>query len=243
MIKSFGERIRMKILSEINFYTRNYRKGIDANSEIIPKRVIKRYCSDPKNIIDCGAHIGSDSVELARFFPRAAIYSFEAVPAIYNSLKRNVRNFANIRCFELALSSFDGKATMNISSGDSDASSSLLRPKEHLTDHPGTVFENLLSVNCMTLDTWAELNNIARIDLLWLDMQGFELQMLEKSPKMLSTVSVIHTEVSVKETYEGVQLYKDSQAFLASNSFVVVTEAIPPGWDMGNVLFVRNIKR
>ncbi len=56
----------------------------------------------------------------------------------------------------------------------------------------------------------------------------------------MNTVKVIHTEVSIKETYEGVVQYKEYRNFFESIGFVVAIEAIPEGWDMGNILFVRN---
>ena len=76
--------------------------------------------------------------------------------------------------------------------------------------------------------------------MLWLDMQGYELKMLMQSSAILDAVSVIHTEVSTRATYKGVVQYKDYRTFLESKGFQVQFEAIPNGWDMGNVLFVKN---
>ena len=103
-------------------------------------------------------------------------------------------------------------------------------------------FNETISVVSVTLDAWAEKNNIKNIDLLWLDMQGFELNMLKASKVILPTVKVIHTEISVTETYKAVPTYETYKAFLESIGFVVETVAIPPMWDMGNVLFVRKLK-
>ena len=126
-----------------------------------------------------------------------------------------------------------------MSEGASDASSSLLEPKDHLADHPDTVFTNKIAVKTATLDSWAKENNISKVDMLWLDMQGYELRMLKASEVILQTVSVIHTEVSTKETYKGVAQYNELRSFLVERGFSVKIEAVPQGWDMGNVLFVR----
>ena len=151
----------------------------------------------------------------------------------------NTATQPNISCYKLALSNYDGDADFYVSSGDSDASSSLLKPKEHITDHPTVIFDEVTKVECLTLDSWAKKNNIGQVDMLWLDMQGFEQNMLEASTEILAGVSVIHSEVSVKETYEGVKTYEEYKRFLISHGFKVVVEAIPDGYDMGNVLFVR----
>jgi FkbM family methyltransferase len=161
------------------------------------------------------------------------------VENIYNRLVYNTSAYSGIHCYKLALGNQNGVQFFYVSEGASDASSSLLEPQDHLTDHPDTAFNNKIEVQTVTLDDWANQNNITKIDLLWLDMQGFELAMLKASKHILKSVSAIHTEVSTKETYKGVGLYKDYRAFLEEQGFTAVVEAIPEKWDMGNVLFVR----
>ena len=70
-----------------------------------------------------------------------------------------------------------------------------MEPIEHLKDHPGTLFNKKIQVKTSTLDTWAAENNIAKIDMLWLDMQGFELKMLKES-KVIFQTSVITSNVN-----------------------------------------------
>jgi FkbM family methyltransferase len=206
-------------------------------AEKISKSILKSLL--PKNpvIVDCGAHDGTDSILLAKIL-RGTVHAFEPVPAIYQRLIRNTADF-DIKSYSIALSDVNGKAIFNVSSGTSDASSSLLKPKEHLLDHPTVTFEDHLTVQTSTLDDWAAQNGIAGVDLLWLDMQGAELKMLAASKTILPTVKVIHSEVSTKETYEGTCTYNQLAEFLKSQGFTVMIEAIPHGADMGNVLFVR----
>ena len=137
------------------------------------------------------------------------------------------------------MSNKDGVARMYVSSGVSDASSSLLQPTGHLNDHPDVYFDDTIDIRTITLDKWAEENNIPSVDFLWLDMQGFEFKMLETSARIFPTVKAIHTEVSMRETYENAILYTDFKIWLEAKGFRLVKEAIPPGADMGNALFVR----
>lgn len=204
----------------------------------INKRYIHKFLPPAPQIIDCGAHTGIDSVLLAKY-KGSQVYCFEPVPKLYNELEQRTKGFKNIRTFPIALADYTGKATMYVSEGLSDGSSSLLPPKEHLFDHPDVHFDKQIVVDCVTLDEWANKNNIEKIDLLWLDMQGYELPMLKASKSILSTVSAIHTEVSIKETYENVSQYPQLKEFLLSIGFKVEVEAIPKGYDMGNVLFRR----
>ncbi|MCW3090874.1 MAG: noeI 2 [Ferruginibacter sp.] len=212
-------------------------------NEHISKAVLKKYLRRNPVVIDCGAHDGSDSVSLAKQFRYGTVHAFEPVPGLYNRLQQNARTISNIRCYPIALADQNGILDFYMSEGGSDASSSLLEPKEHLHDHPDTFFSKTMSVQAKTLDTWAEENNIPKVDLLWLDMQGFEFNMLQASKKIIDTVSVIHTEVSLEETYKDVALFNEYRAFLESKGFVLQIEAIPQGWNMGNALFVRKKQR
>lgn len=232
-------RIIIKLRSEKRFFLEQKTGWIKKGEDDIPKYVLKKYLPDNPVIIDCGAHVGSDAIELSRIFPRARIYCFEPVSDIFNKLQHNVRKYPNIDCFQIALSLKNGKNKMFISSGGSDGSSSLNRPKDHLEDHPTVDFNTEEEVLTRTLDSWAENNNISAVDFLWLDMQGHEFSMLSNSLTILPTVKAIHSEVSIKQAYENTMLFTEYKAWLGSKGFVVVKEAIPAGSDMGNVLFVR----
>ena len=204
----------------------------------ISKVSIKKYL--PKNpiIIDCGANDGSDSVQLADAYS-GQVHSFEPIENIFAALKLKTGKHSNIHCYQIALGDKNGEQNFFVSEGGSTGSSSLMEPKEHLNDHPETYFKKQIIVNTLTLNSWAERYSIKKVDMLWLDMQGFELNMIKAAGSILQTVKVIHTEVSIKETYKGVALYPDYKRYLEKIGFKVVVEAIPAGWDMGNVLFVR----
>lgn len=205
----------------------------------ISKVILKKYLPQNPVIIDCGSHDGSDSVELAKLLKNASVHSFEPVDELYDRLLKKTNPYSNIKCYKIALADTNGSLDFHISEGESDASSSLLAPKEHLNYHPDTFFKKKVSVKTLTLDTWAIQQGIEVVDMLWLDMQGFELNMIKVSKKILPTVRVIHTEVSTKEIYAEGPLYAEYKTYLEDIGFEVIIEAIPKGWEMGNVLFIR----
>ena len=204
----------------------------------IPKSYIKKLLPNDPVIVEGGAHIGVDTLEMAKIWPKAKIFAFEPVPSLFMQLEEKTRAVENIHCYPLALAEFSGSTTMYISSGTSDGSSSLMEPNEHLTEHPDVTFLEKLQVQTTTLDEWADKQGIDHVDFLWLDLQGYELAVLKASPQILNSVRAIHMEVSLKETYKGVPLYPECRKWMEDKGFMVCREALP--WpDMGNVFFVN----
>lgn len=205
---------------------------------VVPKRYIGHFISVNPVIIEAGAHVGIDTVEMAKLWPKGTIYAFEPVADIFKKLRENTKACKNVKCFELALSNRSETADIFVSSGDSDGSSSLLKPKEHLLVHPSVVFSKTLKVKTITLDEWAEQNQIRQVDLLWLDLQGMELNVLNAGVNILKTAKAILTEVSLVENYSTGALYQEMKDWLTTKGFKVQREEI--AWsDGGNVLFVR----
>jgi len=206
---------------------------------IISKKYIARFIPPNPVIIEAGAHVGMDTLEMAQLWPGGEIHAFEPIPELFERLFEKTRNFNNVHCYKLALSNFTGRSKMYVSSGASNSSSSLLFPKDHLIVHPDVQFKETIDVDVTTIDDFLLRKRIKRVDFLWLDIQGSELAAMKASPRALMSVCAIHTEVSLKEVYENVPLYEETRTWLNDNGFRVVIEALP--WsDMGNVLFVRS---
>lgn len=237
LIKSI-KKILLKAKIEFGYTRKRYSKIIIQN-EKISKMYIKKFLPDYPIIVDAGAHIGADSVELLRLLKNPKIYAIEPVPSIYKTLQHNTRKYKNIKLYNLALSNWNGEQELHISRGTSDAASSLLKPQTLLRDHPDIIFDEKVNVKTFTLDEWAKQNHIEKVDFLWFDLQGFELEVLKASKIIFPTVKVVHMEVSTRSTYEGVPLYAEVRQWMEQNGFYVDKEAIPKGWDMGNVLFIR----
>src|SRR5262249_43556363 len=153
-------------------------------------------------------------------------------------LRKRTKGVANVRTYNAALSARSGQATMHVSGGKSDGSSSLLRPTGHLKIHPRVTFASCVQVPCVSLDDWARQNGIDKVDLIWFDLQGLEFDVLSASSQVLPTVRAIYTEVSLTEMYQGSCLYPEYRSWMESHGFNVVDEDLR--WvDMGNVLFAR----
>ena len=193
-------------------------------------------------IVDIGAHEGVDTIEWREVFPKAKIYALEPHPEVFSRLMFKTEKY-DIGLFNIALGNSNGYSKFYISSGKSTQSSSLRKPKLHLEIHPDVIFDNSVMVPVRRLDDWTTENDITRIDILWMDTQGTELEILKNGPKILSTVQLLHMEVALCEMYESQATYQELRIFLEDAGFYVYKELFgnPYNPKMGNVVFVRGI--
>ncbi len=219
------------------------RRLLRAQEDEIPKLYMKLLLPEAPIIVDAGAHVGSDTIVMSRLWPQGTIHAFEPVPGLFQKLTDNTTGLPNVHRYPLALGSEVGTAEMFVSGGGSDASSSLLPPKEVLQINPHVSFLECLAVQTSTLDIWAQENGVPAVDFLWLDMQGAELAMLKAAPQSLSSVRLIHLEVSLMEIYKNNPLYSEVRAWLEAQGFRLEAEEIPPSpvgeISSGNALFAR----
>lgn len=204
----------------------------------LPKPQLATLLPAAPTVIEAGAHLGKDTVEMSRLWPDGRIHAFEPAPALFEKLAARTAGCRNVTLYPLALAEKSGTVEFNLSSGKSNASSSILSPKQHLEQHPEVVFQQKIKVEAVSLDDWAARHGLKSIDFLWLDLQGYELFALKGAAQILPSVRVIYTEVFLQESYAGTPLYPEVRQWLEQRGFSVAWEGLP--WpDSGNVLFVR----
>jgi hypothetical protein len=84
--------------------------------------------------------------------------------------------------------------------------------------------------NCHRLDTIIKKNNIDKVDIIWMDLQGAELLALKGLGTYLNEVKFIHTEVSYKEIYTGQVMFNELHNFIISNNFILKNNLSSCGW-------------
>ena len=199
---------------------------------------------DSPVVIDAGAFDGSDSVRMSKLWPTGVIHSFEPVSEVYDHLVDGARCCDNIKTYNMALGDFTGKTELFVSEfkntpGVASASSSLLTPLEHLKLASHVSFPRTLTVEVMTFDDWAEKFDVDHVDILWLDMQGFELPTMKASPKFMSKVRIICTEIELVEAYKGQSLYGEVRTWIEEQGFELVGVDFDDGDWCGNAIFVK----
>ncbi len=204
--------------------------------------IAAQYLPDNPVIIEAGSYDGDDSVVMAKRWPQSVVHSFEPIPYLYANLVRTTMSQPNIHTYPFAVGDKVGQATMYVSEcpgnpGIPSQSSSLLAPKEHL-NYSNVLFKKVITVPVTTFDAWAEQYKVDHVDLMWLDMQGYELNALMACPKILSTVRVILTEVEFVEAYANQYQFEEVKRWLEEQGFELIAQNNYCSW-FGDALFVR----
>lgn len=197
-------------------------------------------------ILDIGSWHLEQSLEFSNIFPNSKIYAFEPVPSSYELCLTKIKD--NITIFNLALSNQTGElpfyeVDVNSSSHPNVGASSLLKFKDGLN---GSFFNQVwnqkeITVKSMTLDNWSNENNIDNIDIIWIDVQGAELDVFKGGSEILKKTKIIFTEVGLKPYYEGHSLQLDIDSYLTSLGFVEIKESFElNGFDYeANTIYVN----
>jgi FkbM family methyltransferase len=165
-------------------------------------------------ILDIGCNDGTHSLMFLDVFPHARVYSFEPDPRAQTRFRAQV-NDPRARLFEFAIGDSNGPVNFHMSDGAPndqwragrpdgwDLSGSIRKPKEHSEVAPWCRFDREITVEVRRLDSWAEEEQIQRIDLIWADVQGAEIDLIRGAERVLAKTRFFYTEYSNRELYEG----------------------------------------
>lgn len=124
--------------------------------------------------LDIGANIGTVTRLLSGRLPNGQVYAFEPSPDNFRRLARNCAEIPNVNCERRALGATTGKVAFS-----SDDIPSDLRSMR--ADGNGSSS----SVDCVRLDDWCRENNLRRLDLIKIDVEGFEEDVLVPAEEVL----------------------------------------------------------
>jgi FkbM family methyltransferase len=188
-------------------------------------------------IFDVGANVGQTSLMFSRNFPTASIYAFEPVKETYNRLQVAVRHLPNVRTFDCGLGESSGQFQINLC-GDSQYNS---------LKQTATAASRSETVKISTLDTFCSANKIERIDLLKIDVEGFEIQVLKGSRALLdaNAIRFVFAEcVFAPDTLHPHTSFFDLHKFLTEYGFHMFASygvgfSLTDGSAVANALFIH----
>jgi hypothetical protein len=98
--------------------------------------------------------------------------------------------------------------------------------------------QNRISVESITLQSWAQRQGISKIDIIWMDLQGAELRALKGMGHLVRSVKLIFTEVEYKQIYVDQPLAGEVQTFLRKNGLRLYKTFAASEW-FGDEMFCQ----
>jgi FkbM family methyltransferase len=168
-------------------------------------------------IVDCGANVGNTIDIFLKQYISPTIYAYEPNPDLFEDLKKKYSAIKNIIIKPCAVGSVSRQISFHIiNKGDS---SSILNPSNTFKFYHGNKadIEQTIEVQMVRLDK--EMIEEGSIDILKLDLQGYELEALKGCGKILERVKIITTEIEFVPLYDNQPLFADIDFFLRNNGF------------------------
>jgi FkbM family methyltransferase len=189
------------------------------SNSIRPKRIRTLKENSISVVLDVGANTGQYARELRTDGYIGRIVSFEPLADAFSELTRNAAPDTIWECRQLALASAEGTAEINIA--ENSVSSSLLPMSDrHLAADPHSAYSGTQTVDMVRLDSLRyELLDPADRVYLKMDVQGYELEVLQGASEMLNQVLAIETELSVVQLYEKQVLLHEMIKYLYAIGF------------------------
>ena len=192
--------------------------------------------------IDGILHIGAHECEEVEIYLENGI-SFEnqlwieAIPEKFEFCKNK---YPQINIINAIVSNTDGEnITFNIT--NNYQSSSILKLKTHLVEHPHVQVTSKFEGKTKTMKTIYNENNLIETayNFINLDIQGAELLALKGMGDILNNFNYIYTEINEKELYENCALIPEMDNFLRDFGFERVEISMTShGW--GDAFYIRN---
>jgi len=154
-------------------------------------------------IFDVGANDGQSISRFKKVFPNSKIYSFEPDSEIFKKLKIFSQKFRNVKIYNQGLSSKNGQSVFYSYGYDKissilplDKNSKLFKSRKLALGQKKNFFKKK-KIEIIKLDTFVKIKKIKRINVLKIDVQGFEPEVLRGSSEFLkkSKVDIIELEI------------------------------------------------
>ena len=186
-----------------------------------------------QTIFDVGANCGLFSAFASLASPGASIYCFEPSSELLPIIDRNVSR-DRVSVHGVAVGDSDGQVELFVNT-KSQQTNSLNKSAVELFAQPGNVQSRM--VDCIRLDTFAEGKGIQKIDVLKVDVQGYEGAVFRGCGDLVSTVEMLFVE----STWMDIESIVETIPFALEHGFTHVSVLNPVHMGADIILSRRKI--
>ncbi len=231
---------KILILCKSSLWIFGLLKGVAANIELLPflKKVKKI-----NTLIDIGSNKGQFILLCYKFFPSLTVYSFEPIKEILEGQKKFLNFKKKIYFFNFGIG--NKNKTLKFSITQRKDSSSFLTVNKYQNYNKNYSIYERRNIKIKKLDRILKNKNLANPILVKIDVQGYELEVLKGSKKILSRIDYLLLEVSKSRMYNNQPVEKEIIDFLIKKKFKILKKGL---WSKINktsfyqrdILFKRN---
>jgi FkbM family methyltransferase len=208
--------------------------------------VFLKYLNNVDYIFEVGARYGDESIKLSEIFPKTKIWCFECNPITVQICENNLKKYNNIKFCNFGLGDNNEIKPFYSFIADNDGASSLFKRIDY---DQVQIFTG--NVTIKKLIDVVEDFNVPYIDLLCMDVQGFELNVLKGCEDFIKKIkyiimeepkSIINNLYLPENTYSkyiGAPSHDDIKKFMENNGFIEI-ERLQENFIEDNVMY-KNI--
>ena len=169
-------------------------------------------------IVDVGAAEGTISGIFSEAFPHSQVYAFEPIGTTYNKLKENTASNPKITAINKALGSSNEQKIIHVAERIT-ASSLFEMQKDIANNYFAEHLEHKKDEMIVITRADDELTAVSEINIMKLDVQGFELEVLRGAGLTLKKTNIVVLEMQNHELYTLAPKYNELDNHLRENNF------------------------
>lgn len=212
-------RVGQRILRALGVEVRSLRRiqNERRDREVQRWRVLKSHGF--LTILDVGANEGQFASIARRLWPEACVHSFEPLPDVHATLAEKFRGDPKVRTHNIGLGAVQRVECMH-RSAFSPSSSLLPMAQLHQNEWPHSAGNKIVEVRIERLDDWVSGFPGISPCLIKIDVQGYELSVIDGGADTIRQADIVVLEVCFRELYEGQALFGEIHDRMRELGFV-----------------------
>jgi FkbM family methyltransferase len=179
----------------------------------------KKYAPNEGGIIlDVGGGQATTAEVFSKNFPQHSIYVFEPIKSNFEVIENSPNRTPKWQVFNKACGSQIGTTHINIANRVTASSLLDLDATQVEGEYTNVLqTQRTETIQLTTLDSEVPIGKI--VDVLKLDVQGFELEVLKGALKILPNIKIVVLEINNHQGFVKAPTYYEIDAFMRSNNF------------------------